>query len=59
MDISLNIGDGGTELHKEVYNYIKILQYLYPLNCTFRQNVNIKPEGRVCVYTMNCLKYTH
>ena len=59
IDISLNIGDGGTELHREVYDSIQSLQYRYPLNFTIAQNVNIKPQGRVSVYTMNCLKYTH
>tara|TARA_A100001015_G_C15032506_1_gene734127 strand:+ start:2049 stop:2549 length:501 start_codon:yes stop_codon:yes gene_type:complete len=59
LDFSLNIADDGKELQQEVYNSIQELLSLYPLRCTIHENMNIKPEGRVCVYPMNCLKYKH
>ena len=59
LDISLNIGDDGPDIYQEVNDSILRLQAIYPVRYTNWENVNIRPEGRVCVYTMNCLKYTH
>lgn len=59
LDISLNIGDDGPELFQQVHTSMLRLQEMYPLRCITQSNVYIKPEGRVCVYPMNCLKYTH
>lgn len=59
LDISLNIGDDGPKFCQEINDSMTRLQTDFPLRCTTLKNVRIRPEGRVCVYTMNCLKYTH
>ena len=59
IDISLNIGDDGPDLCREINDSIIRLQAMFPIRFTTQRNVHIKPEGRVSVYTMNCLKYTH
>lgn len=59
LDISLNIGDDGPEVYQQVSNSILDLQMTFPERFTTQRNVDIRPEGRVSVYTMDCLKYTH
>jgi len=59
LDISLNIGENGPELCQEFHDSIISLQEMFPQRCTTHKNVNINPEGRICVYIMNCFKYTH
>lgn len=59
LDISLDIKDDGPDIFQQICESVVHLQEWFPQRVTTQQNVHIQPEGRVCVYTMNCLKYTH
>lgn len=59
LDISMNIEQNGYELLNDVQNKINTIENRFPERFSVKQNVEIKPERRVCIYTMNCLKYTH
>ncbi len=59
LDISFEIMDKGPELFETVNNCMLELKEMYPKRCTTHNNILIKPESRVSLYTMNCLKYTH
>ena len=59
IDISLDIGDNGIELFENVQNSVLRLQEMYPERCTNHTNVNIQPAGRISVYTMHQMKYSH
>ena len=54
----MNIGEDGPNIFENVQKSILELQSYSPQNFTAKQNVEIQPEGRVSVYTMNSIKYT-
>lgn len=58
LNISMNIGEDGPNIFENVQESILELQSLFPERFTTKQNVEIRPEGRVSMYTMNCIKYT-
>lgn len=59
LDVSLNIGESGPEIFDSINESIKGLHEALPHCFHTVQNVQIRPEGRVCMYVMNCLKYSH
>ena len=59
LDVSIDIGETGPTHFREVSAALNRIQDVFPDRFIRTENVPIRPEGRVSVYTMNCLKYTH
>ncbi len=59
LDFSVNIGDSGPEIFDSVNKSIEEVKEIIPQCFSTIENVPIRPEGRVCIYVMNCLKYNH
>lgn len=60
LEYSLKLSDEeGPTIFKEVESCILELQSSFPLRINNFSNVSIRPEGKVCVYTMNSIRYTH
>lgn len=58
LNISINIGEDGPNIFENIQRSILELQSHYPQHFTANENVQIRPEGSVSVYTMNSIKYT-
>lgn len=59
IEVSVNIGQSGPILYGEMSNAIREIEEIFPRRVTTSENIEIRPEGRVSIYTMNCLKYVH
>ena len=59
LDVSIGIGENGPVHFDAVSKEIERMQEVFPERFVRIHEVAIKPEGRVSVYTMQCLKYTH
>lgn len=59
LDISIDIGNNGPVYLENISSTLRQIEEIFPERFSRQKNVVIKPEGRVSIYTMNCLKYTH
>lgn len=59
FNVSTDVGENGPRYFELMSDTVRHVAERFPDRCTRQTNVNIVPDGRVCVYTMNCLKYTH
>lgn len=59
LDISIDIGNNGPHYFEEISSTLRQIEEILPERFSRQKNVAINPEGRLSIYTMNCLKYTH
>jgi hypothetical protein len=59
MNISVQINNNGPKLLSDINKQLKNIKDNFPNRCTDYENVQIQPEGRIPIYTMNCAKYKH
>ena len=59
LDVSIGIGETGPVHFDAISKEIERMQEVFPQRFVRLHEVAIQPEGRVSVYTMQCLKYTH
>ena len=59
LDVSFDISDKGPDIYDSVMTELNAIQLDFPQRFSTQTNVPIRPEGRVCIYTMNCLTYKH
>ena len=59
LDVSMDIGETGPRYFEEVTHMVDALETQFPERVVREDNVDVVPDGRVSLYTMNCLTYTH